>query len=224
MEKIIIVGGGGHAKAVITIVKKIKKYRILGYVDIRNNGSILGVKYLGGDQELLELLKRNPGCSAVLGIGYVTISAKRRELKAKLKKSGFKLPAIVSPTAVINEEVVIGEGTVIHDNVVVNSGTRIGAGAIINNTSSIDHDCRIGDFVHIAPGAVLSGGVQVGENSIVGIGSCVVQYKTITKDCIIGAGAAVINDCLKPGVYVGVPAKMRSDIRINPIILRRAKV
>ena len=224
MGKIIIVGGGGHAKAVITIIKKIKKYRLLGYVDVKDQGTILGVPYLGDDQKLPGLLKRNPRCGAVLGVGYVVISPKRRELSDKLRKIGFQLPAIVSPTAVINEEVTIGGGTVVHDNVVVNSGTHIGECAIINNASSIDHDCRIGDFVHIAPGVILSGGVVVGNDSLLGVGCRVLQYKTIGQNCIIGAGAAVIKDCLKPGVYVGIPAKNRRHSVRSPIIFRRGRV
>ena len=224
MEKIIIVGGGGHGKSVMGVVKKTGRYRILGYVDLKDQGTILGVRYMGDDRQLPILLKRNPRCSAVLGVGYIAISPKRRELSKKLRELGFKLPVIVSPTAVVNEDVKLGEGTVVHDGVVVNSGTRMGEGVIVNNNSSIDNDCQIGDFVHIAPGVTLSGGVAVGDFSILGVGSTVVQYRTIGQNCIIGAGAAVVADCLKPGVYVGVPAKNRKHSVRSPIIFRRARV
>ena len=33
---------------------------------------------------------------------------------------------------------------------VINANTKIGKGSIINTNSSIDHDCKIGNFCHIA--------------------------------------------------------------------------
>ena len=209
MEKIVIVGGGGHAKSVINVIRKTLKYRIVGYVDVKDQGMILESQYLGSDQRLPHLLKKYPRCSAILGVGYVKISKKRKELKEKLTALGFKLPVIVSPTAVINEHVTIGQGTIVHDNVVINTDTTIGEYAIINNASCIDHDCKIGNFVHVAPGATLSGEVVVGDYSILGVGSTVIQHKVIGRNCFIGAGSTVINDCLKPGLYVGVPAIRR---------------
>ena len=49
MSDIIISGGGGHAKVVISILKKINQYNIIGYSSLSNEGNILGVKYLGKD-------------------------------------------------------------------------------------------------------------------------------------------------------------------------------
>ena len=33
MDAIVVIGGGGHAKVVISILRKLKRYRILGYTD-----------------------------------------------------------------------------------------------------------------------------------------------------------------------------------------------
>ncbi|MGZ3653832.1 MAG: acetyltransferase, partial [Bdellovibrionota bacterium] len=82
-----------------------------------------------------------------------------------------------------------------------------GRAAILNTNSSLDHDCTLGEDVHIAPAAALSGNASVGDGCMVGIGSCVKQGVRIFSGCTIGAGAAVVRDCLEPGVYVGVPAK-----------------
>ena len=41
MKKIVVISGGGHAKVVISILKKIGKYNIVGYTDIENRGNIL---------------------------------------------------------------------------------------------------------------------------------------------------------------------------------------
>lgn len=207
MEKIIILGGGGHAKAVITVIKKTGRFEILGYLDITNRGEILGIKFLGDDERLSDIKREHPQCAAALGVGHVSISSKRCELKSKLEDLKFDLPAIISPTAIINEDVKIGKGSVVHDGVIVNSGAVIGECSIINNNSTIDHDCQIADFVHIAPGATLSGGVEVGARSIVGAGASVIQNTIIGDDCLIGAGAVVTDKCEEPGTYVGIPVR-----------------
>ena len=208
-QKVIVIGGGGHAKVIISILKKIKRFNTIGYLDTADKGRILGVKYLGDDKRLGEIKNRYGRCAAVIGIGTVAISDKRHKIKEKLESLGYALPAVVSPDAVVNEDVEIGEGAVIHDGAVINSGSCIGVCAIINTGSSVDHDCWIGDFVHIAPGAVLCGGVRVGDNSLIGAGATVIPYKKICRDSLIGAGAVVINDCDAPGVYMGIPAKKR---------------
>lgn len=206
-EKIIVIGGGGHAKVIVSILKKINIFDITGYTDKENRGPLLGMPYMGTDEAFSSLIKQYGACAAVLGIGYLGKNDLRERLVEKLRGLGFTMPAIISPAVVVNEDVEIGEGTVVMDGVVVNTGTRIGKYAIINTRASIDHDCEIGDFVHIAPGVTLSGGVKVGARSLVGVGATVVQYKTIGDRCIIGAGAVVAKDCLESGTYVGVPAK-----------------
>jgi len=78
---------------------------------------------------------------------------------------------------------------------------------ILNTLSSVDHDCQLGDFVHISPGAHIAGEVQIGDGSWIGIGASVIEGIKIGRNCIIGAGAAVIADVPDGVTVVGVPAK-----------------
>jgi acetyltransferase-like isoleucine patch superfamily enzyme len=89
----------------------------------------------------------------------------------------------------------------------VNSGTRVGRGAILNTGASIDHDCELGDFVHVAPGARLAGGVRIGAHAHIGIGSCVIQNLVIGSHAVVGAGAAVVRSVEEGAVVGGVPAR-----------------
>ncbi len=211
MNDVVVIGGGGHARVVISLLKKIKDYHVLGYVAQEDNGDILGVSYLGSDQKLETIIKENPRCAAVIGVGKIDLEDKRMAIKAKLELLKFDLPAIVSPFAIINENIFLGEGVVIMDGVVIQTGARIGNCALVNTGCCVDHDCVIGDNVHLAPGVSLSGGVEIGDNSLIGTGSSVVQYKKIGKDCLIGVGSAVVDDCVSSGTYVGVPARKVKD-------------
>lgn len=194
-EKIILVGGGGHASVVVDAIKRLGTFEIAGIIDPRlNKGSrVLDIEIIGADDAIPSLFRQGIK-NAFIGVGSVGDCAVRKKLYSVLKKIGFRLPAIVHPDAVISENVKIGEGAFIGGGAVVNPGTRIGNNAIINTRSSVDHDCIIGDFVHIAPGAVLSGGVNVGNETHIGTGAHIIHEVLIGQRCIIAAGATVWQD------------------------------
>jgi UDP-perosamine 4-acetyltransferase len=56
MDAIVLIGGGGHAKVVISILRKLDRHRILGYTDMKNNGALSGAPYLGTDDDLTALV------------------------------------------------------------------------------------------------------------------------------------------------------------------------
>ncbi len=206
MPRIVLLGGGGHAKVLAGLLQK-TGWDIAGYTDKVDRGDLLGVRYLGTDARLGDLLAGEPGCAAALGLGKLDAGDTRLALALRLTALGFAMPAIVSPHAVVNRDVDLGAGTVVCDGVVVGSGTRAGRACILNTHATIDHDCRLGDDVHVAPGAVLCGGVAVGDHCLVGSGACVIQGVRIGPRVLVGAGATVVDDLTEPGNYVGSPAR-----------------
>jgi len=55
----------------------------------------------------------------------------------------------------------------------------------------IDHDCCLGDGVHIATGVSLGGGVVVGDCSCVGIGAAVCHSVEIAANVSVSVGAVL---------------------------------
>lgn len=210
MDKIVIIGGGGHAKLVISILKKINNYEIVGYTDVENKGEILGVRYIGNDS-ILKNLYKNGIENVVLGLGFIKSNKKRKNVLEEISNIDFHYPVIISNNAVINEDVTAGMGTVIMDGVVISSGTRIGNFCIISTKSSMGHDCIIKNHVHIAPGVTLSGGVEIGNNVLIGAGATIIQYKKVVDNTIIGAGSTVVEDINEPGLYVDIPARRLNE-------------
>jgi len=207
MDAIVAVGGGGHAKVILGILKKLKRYRILGYTDLHDRGAVLGVPYLGSDGELTSLATRERTLKAVLAVGQVGLGVRRQEIWTQVSSLPLCFPAILSPDAIVNEEVSVGESAVVMDGAVINYGSTIGRGAIVNTNSTIEHDVVISDWVHVAPGATISGGTNIGRYSMVGAGATVIEGINITEGCIIGAGAVVVRDLTISGTYVGCPAR-----------------
>jgi len=90
---------------------------------------------------------------------------------------------------------------------VLNPDVSVGAGGIINTGACVDHDCRLGEGVHVCPGVSLAGNVVVGDRAWVGIGSCVRQGVHIGRDVVVGAGATVITDIADGLTVGGTPAR-----------------
>ena len=129
----------------------------------------------GGHAKVIREISVTPVDSVVVAIGDNNTRRKVvRNLEAEWRKK--RLPskfgvaihsgAIVSPTAKI------GEGTVVMAGAVIQAEAVIGKHCIINTCASVDHECILQPFVHIAPGAHLCGGVFVGEGGFVGTGVC----------------------------------------------------
>ena len=52
MRKLLLAGGGGHAKVLVGVIRKMGNFDIVGYTDPEDRGAILGVRWLGGDGAL----------------------------------------------------------------------------------------------------------------------------------------------------------------------------
>ncbi len=206
MPEILVIGGGGHARVLVSVLKK-SAWSVIGYTDARDRGPLLGVPHLGTDEILPGLLAKNPELYALLGVGKIDASDTRLRLQHGLEALGLRFAVAVSPHAVVNEEVTLGPGTAVFDGVIVNSGTVSGPCCILNTGCVVEHDCRLGENVHVAPSATVSGGVTIGDNCMIGAGATIIQGATICAGCLVGMGSVVPYDLAAPGTYVGNPAR-----------------
>ena len=85
MGDIVVIGGGGHAKVVLSILSKLRTYRIVGYTDLRDCGTLLGVPYLGSDTALESLAATSGMLNAVLAVGQIGLGHVRSELWGRLR-------------------------------------------------------------------------------------------------------------------------------------------
>lgn len=189
----VLYGASGHGKVIIDILE----------------ANSIPIDFVVDDNpKLLELLgyevRRNTGKydEVIISIGSCQI---RKKIVSELKVN--KYLTAIHPSAILSNRATIDEGTVVMQGVIIQTCVTIGKHCIINTGSSIDHDCKLKDFVHVAPHATLSGAVEVGEGSWIGVGATVKQGIKIGAWCMIGAGAVVVKDVPDGVTVVGVPAK-----------------
>ena len=204
-NSIVVIGGGGHAKVVIELLRSLGNYHIVGCLDGDKLGqSVLGVPVIGNDDALANL--SNAGIkTAALALGG---NALREKLAREASAIGFSLPALLSPSALVSETASIGSGTVVLPRAVLHTSSAIGAYCIINTGAIIEHDCVLGQSVHIAPGSVLCGGVRIGDRTLIGANTTIIPQVEVGPDTVIGAGSVVVRTIAGPGTYAGSPAKL----------------
>ncbi|MEI7818263.1 MAG: acetyltransferase [Desulfuromonadales bacterium] len=204
---VIILGAGGHAKVLIDSLLTASAV-IVGIVD--PDPALIGVKILsvpvlGGDDVVNEF--PNAEILLVNALGSIGLPIKRKQLFDKFRGIGYKFVKVVHPSAIVASDVVLGAGAQVMAGAVIQTGSRIGINSIINTRASVDHDCIIGDHVHISPGVTISGGVTVGACSHIGTGASVIQGISIGNGCLVAAGAVVTKDISDGEKVRGVPAR-----------------
>jgi UDP-perosamine 4-acetyltransferase len=203
MSGVIVVGAGGHAKVCIESMRAMGESVAFCVGDFGSEGFCAGVPILAGDEQLARL--RHEGYArAFIAIG----SNRLRERLAEFAvRAGYEIVSAIHPNAAISPSARLGAGVAIMAGVVINAEVSIGSLAIVNTSSSIDHDCKIGTAVHVGPQCGLAGNVSVGDRSFLGIGSRVIPEIAIGADVTVGAGSVVISDIKDNERVVGVPAR-----------------
>lgn len=131
----------------------------------------------------------------------------RIQIYDELVASGLQALSAIHPTAVVLTSR-IGGGAQILANATVCVDAQLGASVIVNTAASVDHECILGDGVHICPGARLAGCVTVGRCATVGTGAVVLPRVSIGEGAVVGAGAVVLRDVEPFDVVAGNPARV----------------
>jgi len=175
-EKILMVGGGGHCRAVIDVIEQEAKYEIAGIIDKREliGSKIFGYEIIGCDDDLVDLYSTYS--NALVTVGQIRSNVVRVKLFNRLKDIGYTLPTVISSLAYISKYAKIAEGTVVMHQALVNANANIGSNCIINTKALIEHDAVIHSGCHISTGAIINGGVIVKANSFVGSNTTSKEY------------------------------------------------
>ncbi len=213
VRKIIILGGGGHAKVLIDIILISTSYEIIGIIDprIKESSEVCGVPVIGNDDMLSELYAQGIE-NVAIGIGSIRDNHNRKSLYRKIKQIGFYTPSLIHLRSIISKRSQVADGAQIMAGVIIGSDSLIGNNTIINTGAIIEHDCIINSHVHICSGVVISGGCNVEEGAFIGAGSIIIQGVKIGSNAVVAAGAVVINDVPDNTQVFGVPAKTKIEL------------
>lgn len=188
MKKVLI-GNGGHAKEVMAQMG----VKLDRFVDD---------EYL--DEDTLPLSQFDP--KKYIAMVAIADSRDRYDIVQRLPKD-TQFFTFIHPTALLMENIEIGEGSFIGAYSILTTNIKIGNHAILNRSNHIGHDTTIGSYFSAMPGSIVSGNVTIYDIVYLGNNSSIREKLSIHSLTTIGMNSAVVKSINESGVYVGSPSK-----------------
>jgi sugar O-acyltransferase (sialic acid O-acetyltransferase NeuD family) len=203
-QRVYVIGAGGHAKVVISLLRDLE-FEVAGIFDddpAKWSGTLLGLA-ISGPIARLDDVPRLPG---IIAVGD---NALRQSIAERFDLDWL---SAVHPRAHVDATADLAEGTVVMAGAVIQAEARLGRHVIVNTRASVDHDCVIGDFAHIAPGATLAGNGHMETGVLFGAGAVAVPGVRVGQWTTVGAGAVVVADVPGEVIAKGMPARHFSKV------------
>lgn len=207
MKKILIVGAGGFGREVYNWIKdsreKYPDWQVEGFLD----DNLLALKEYNYEVGVIStVLDYQPQENEhlVMAIGSPKIKS---ELVNLLKHKGAKFETFIHRTAIIGENVKIGQGSVLCPNSIITCDAVIGEFVTINCGSGTGHDASVGDYSTLSGQVDITGFARVGKRVSIGSSACILPGVIIEDDSAIGAGSVVVRNVREGSTVFGNPAK-----------------
>ncbi|MCL0028312.1 hypothetical protein M1M88_01160, partial [Peptococcaceae bacterium] len=153
MINLLIIGAGGHGRVVLDTALEMGKWEKIAFLDDYKTGSnIYGCAVIGKLNQAKEFLNEYSDVVVAFRDNFMRV-----QLLKRFMELGFNLPVVKHPQAFISKNATVGAGSMVFAQAAVNVGAKVGFGCIINTASVVEHDCILGDGVHLSPGVRLGG-------------------------------------------------------------------
>lgn len=208
MKKLIIIGNASYAR----MMKR--------YIDLAGIGEVIAY---AADAECIreKELDRIPVLSMeelrendfreeamlIMGIGYKKMGGIRKKVFEQCKSFGYRFENFIHSTAIIEKNVVLGEGNNILEGVILEEGVVLGNANLLFGGSLIAHETRVGDYNTFSVKSVVAGCASIGNHCFIGASAAVKDHVTIQDYVLLGAMAFGFRDMESYSVVV--PEKSR---------------
>ena len=211
MTPIVIVGAGGQARVVAAALRQTGEWKLVGVLDDKPGSigePILDSAVVGTYDDLVRLVEQGiRHAFPALGDNNA-----RMRLFRTILASGFDIPVLIHPHALVDRTATVGRGTFVCAGAIIGVEARVGENCLINTGAIIEHETIVADGAHVAPGCRIGGRARVGERVFVGLGSTIKDKISIGSGSTIGAGSVVVRDIPADVVAYGVPARVVRSI------------
>lgn len=189
MKNIIIIGTGAVSSELTMYLKDIPGVSLKGYLEYEYNIEKYYNVYHYEMPVLGDLDTYQPCKNDYFLVGVSNIEF-RKKVIATMKAKGAQFYTLIHPTAIVANDVQIGEGCSIAPFCVIGANVIMGDFNQLTSYSAISHDCRVGNN-NVFSTAIVCGWVHIGNNNTFYIRSMVQPSLTIGDNNVIAAGMIV---------------------------------
>lgn len=206
MKRLAIIGTGDFGEDVKLMAIKCG-YEPIGYFDdLKEKGSIMfNLPILGKTVELIKKYEEGVFDYAFIAIGYKHFEIK--ENVYNIIKGKIPLANIISEKAIVDPSAVLGEGILITDEAYIARESVIGDNTSITLRSIINHGVRVGKHCFFSTNVTTAGNIKIGNRCFIGVGTVISDGVTICDDVWLSPGIVVGKDIEKPGKYMSYAMK-----------------
>ena len=170
LDKLIIVGAGGHGRCCLDIARE--KYDEIIFLDDGLVGQTVNdCKVVGKINEMKTLFPEY--LDIFIAVGN---NAFRKQLFNQAKEIGYNIITLISNEATVSKYASIKQGSVIFPHAVIEPNAMIGNNCIVCANATINHDaiihdnCLIYSNTVIRPNVIIHGLTRIGSNCTVTFG------------------------------------------------------
>jgi sugar O-acyltransferase (sialic acid O-acetyltransferase NeuD family) len=205
-SNLLIISAGSYAREVyswaLDCIAAGAPWAVSGFLDDRPD-ALASFPCAVGIISPLEEYEPQPNDLFVCAIGD---PGTRKRYVEKAKRKGFRFANLIHPSAVVGQNVRMGEGVILAPFVVLTADVEVGNFVNIGCMSGCSHHNKIGDWCQISGNCGLTGRVVLEEGVFVGCGATFVPGCQVGAWAYVGAGSVVLRRVKTRTKVFGNPA------------------
>ena len=203
MEKLIIFGAGDIAKLAHYYFYCDSEYEVTGFTvdkEYMTSDIFLGLPVV----DFEEIVECCPPAThkMFIALSYAKMNRVRAQKYFKAKEMGYQLATYVSSRCTFLSDKPVGDNCFILEDNTIQPFVEIGNNVTLWSGNHIGHDSVIEDHCFLASHIVVSGNVRINQYCFIGVNATLRNSITIARETLVGAGAIIMKDTVKKGVYV----------------------
>lgn len=195
MDKLLIIGCGGHARSVCDVLISLGVSNIFFWDQHAKKNEMLFSFPVTNDVSVFDSVEKV----------FFAVGGNEERARYFNKLYDKDIVRVVSENTYISPTSLLGRGVFVAHGAHIGPMVTIGDNTIINTHAVIEHECLIGAHSHISVNATIAGRCTIGDFVFIGAGSTIKDKINICSDVVVGAGSTVVKDIVEPGTYVGSP-------------------
>jgi sugar O-acyltransferase (sialic acid O-acetyltransferase NeuD family) len=202
-EQLIIFGSGQMAEVAYARFRRDSRYEIAGFTVDRSHlhrSSMFGLRVVPFEDVESEYAPSS--VRMFIAVGPIQNNRIRADRFLQAQRMGYGFVNYVSPHAIVDPDVELGENCSVGENAIVQAYARIGDNVRIGSASVVGHHCELTDHCYLAVNCILAGSVHIGARAFLGAAATIRDGVSIGEGCVIGAGATIVRDTAPGTVHV----------------------